>query len=823
MSPRTVDASASPSLFAVAADQLKSSALGVLERNLVLAALRDVDHVQAVLDGRISEVTQHAGGASGADTRLFLSSITVQGFRGIGPALTIEFDCRPGLTVIQGANGSGKSSIAEGLELLLTNGLKRWDVKSRKDWREGWRNLHHSGDALVEARFIETDSVGTIVRRRMWPSDATSIDQGKTEFEQPGNVGFASLAWNEAFQTWKPFMSPAEVQNLIDQPADAYDVMRSTLGLDPLSEAQKRLADSRKPLQDQSKRLGQDKSEIVKRLQASDDDRAIFCLNALQSSPEDLDALRRVVSGQRADEPDSIAVLRSLSALPVPDAGEVADRLAELATARLANAELVGTDLERERTTLELLERALAFHADHGDRDCPVCGGAQLDSAWKTNTETAVADLRERTRAVEDARNAFADAVRTALALGQFADAISMATVPTGIDGRRFETARSAWLDRPSQADGEASAAHLEMTIGELLEAAGDIQSAASQRLETVDANWLPTAQNLRAWLTDAEKSLDDKPKIKALRAAEQWLKGFANDLLVDRFEPIGADVKETFRQLKGLSNIDLLLPELSGSGNRRELDLPALIAGADQPKTARALMSQGELTALGLSLFLPRLKQPACPIGFGVVDDPLQSMDRSKIDGFARVLAVASESRQLIVFTHDARLAEAVQRLRIGATVIEMRRARDSEVLAERIADATTRYLKDARSLLESGNLPSEARWRTAPNMLRSAIEAAAAATVMRTRVAQGMPHAEVERLFAEAITTRDKLAQAFGVDKKKKGDLNKALCQLDDDLPDVIDSLNDLSHPRRAEPATVKSLFLPTEALIAGLQQIS
>ena len=809
-------------LIATAAARLKESALNDLARNLVLAAIAGTEQVQAVLGGNILESTPHVDEHGDPDARLFLSSITVEGFRGIGKALTIELGCGPGLTVVQGANGVGKSSVAEGLELLFTDRLKRWDVKTRKDWRQSWRNLHHTEKAVVETRVRESGSSEQIVFRRTWLPDETSVEQGRTEIVRPANGGheFTEQAWIETLRTWTPFVSPAAVQNTIDQPSEAYDVLCTTLGLDTLANARKRLTDARKPLREESNRLAEHKSRIIARLQGSADDRARTCLDAFQTDTADLRALQQIVDAVAAAEPDSTAALRSIVALTLPDADAIADRLADLATAKLSCAEFVGTDLERKRVTREILERALAFHEDHGDSPCPVCRSAPLDSAWRENTVRAIAQLNEEVRAIDDARDEFDSAVEAALALGESAASL---TVPelTGFSATQMKAAQSDWMDAPPRSDPEAVSAHVEAKIGDLLAAASEVQSAASDHLATAETDWWPIALELQSWLANALKVDEGKPRVEALQAAEAWLKKFESDLISERFKPISADVQATFEQIKGLSNVDLGQPRLSGSGSKRNLALPASIAG--RPTLAQALMSQGELAALGLSLFLSRLVQPTCPVGFAIIDDPLQSMDRSKTDGFAQALAKAARSRQLIVFTHDGRLAEAAHRLRLDATVLEMRRTSDSEVFMEQVADATTRYMEEARSLLESSHLSSDVRWRTVPNLLRSAVEAAAASAVMRTRIAQGVPHADAEEALVTAQTTKAKLAQAFGLDKKKQADLDEVLRRIDGNIPDVVNALNDLSHPRRAEPATVRSLFFPVEALIADLQRVS
>jgi DNA repair exonuclease SbcCD ATPase subunit len=75
----------------------------------------------------------------------YLRSVTVTGFRGIGPQTSLELQPGPGLTLVVGRNGSGKSSFAEAAEIALTGTNARWRDRSSV-WREGWRNLHR-GDA----------------------------------------------------------------------------------------------------------------------------------------------------------------------------------------------------------------------------------------------------------------------------------------------------------------------------------------------------------------------------------------------------------------------------------------------------------------------------------------------------------------------------------------------------------------------------------------------------------------------------------------------------------------------------------------------------
>jgi wobble nucleotide-excising tRNase len=92
-------------------------------------------------------------------------------------------------------------------------------------------------------------------------------------------------------------------------------------------------------------------------------------------------------------------------------------------------------------------------------------------------------------------------------------------------------------------------------------------------------------------------------------------------------------------------------------------------------------VLSQGELHALALSLFLPRATVAESPFRFLVIDDPVQAMDATTVAGLARVLAETAVTRQVVVFTHDDRLVEVVQRLGLPATVLEVCRGDRSRV----------------------------------------------------------------------------------------------------------------------------------------------
>lgn len=95
---------------------LKSEDL--LQKNwssLVLAACDGDDALAGALSNTklAAPVTEKPSATKG--TGAYLTSLAVEGFRGIGPRQTLTLTAGPGLTIIVGRNGSGKSSFAEGL------------------------------------------------------------------------------------------------------------------------------------------------------------------------------------------------------------------------------------------------------------------------------------------------------------------------------------------------------------------------------------------------------------------------------------------------------------------------------------------------------------------------------------------------------------------------------------------------------------------------------------------------------------------------------------------------------------------------------------
>ncbi len=141
--------------------------------------------------------------------------------------------------------------------------------------------------------------------------------------------------------------------------------------------------------------------------------------------------------------------------------------------------------------------------------------------------------------------------------------------------------------------------------------------------------------------------------------------------------------------------------------------------------------------------------------------------MDPSKIDGLVRVLADVAAARQVVVFSHDDRLAEAARRLVPDARTIQVRRAARSVVAVDECHDPAARDLDDARSLLNDPNVPDDVPRIVLPQLCRQAFEAAARDAYYSRAFAAGRSRETVEEVWGRVRKGPTRLALALQADQ--------------------------------------------------------
>jgi len=333
------------------------------------------------------------------------------------------------------------------------------------------------------------------------------------------------------------------------------------------------------------------------------------------------------------------------------------------------------------------------------------------------------------------------------------------------------------WVEAKSIADLEDLAEHVRSASGPLRDAVLHLREAARAELGRRDDAWRPVADDVWSWLAGAREAVRRAVDLERLKPAEAWLKKAAAGIRDDRFGPIAEKAAGIWERLRQQSHVELGRIQLTGDGTRRRVVLDVTVDGV--AGAALGVMSQGELHSLALSLFVPRATLPESPFRFIVIDDPVQSMDPARVDGLARVLESASKDRQVVVFTHDDRLPEAVRRIDIAAEILEVTRREGSVVELRRSLDPVGRYLEDALAVAGTAGLPSAAATlassaaHVVPGLCRLALEAACMEVVRRRRLGRGEAHAEVERALSEAGQITRLAALALYDDVERGGEV--------------------------------------------------
>ncbi|MGW5851135.1 AAA family ATPase [Streptomyces sp. NPDC055254] len=737
----------------------------------------------STLAAATAEMLREALGESGTDSgspagphrdhRVFLESISVSGFRGIGRQARLPLTAKPGVTLVVGRNGSGKSSFAEAAETAFTGRTARLDKQRGEVWRRHWRNLHDGAEPKAEIRLAIAGDAGPSTLTCTWPDD--DVTAPEVEFRRPGHGRrpFKDVGWERALNDYRPFLSYSDLDKVISgRPSELYDSVATILGLGELTAADERLQAIEKALNTAAKTVEAERPALVEELSALNDPRAVRALAAVSGAgTPDFDGLDALVTGLPDADDDRLRELRATVELAGPDldaVGAAVDRLRE-AAAVLDDVRASGAEDAHQRA--ELLAKALDHSRRHPDEDaCPVCWSDRpLDEAWAERAAEQVAALRQEAATAQEARTALRDAVDTVRYL--------VTRVPAWLPAP-LVVPWEEWAACRAINDAERLAARAETAALVLADACAALREEASWELEKLDEQWRRCVTHLAAWLDRARTAHAGKARLRQVRAARKWLKEMCAELREERLRPFEDHSQRIWEELRQQSNVDLRSVRLAGSEKAtvRKLVMDVSVDGTDA--AALGVMSQGELHSLALSLFLPRAAAPDSPFGFVVIDDPVQSMDPAKVHGLAKVLHDLGETRQVVVFTHDTRLQRAFTNQELPVSVLEVEREARSVVTVCRVTDPVGQALDDARALARTPNLPPVAMTHVLPSLCRTVLERAFSEAAWLRLHRAGLTEREAERTVTAAVTLTDIAALGFFADPTKTaGDVYREL----------------------------------------------
>ena len=768
--------------------------------NLILAALLGEEELSAALGGAVAHRPQPA--PAGAETSepigTYLASIEVTGFRGIGQTATLNLKPGPGLTIVTGRNGSGKSSFAEAAEFALTGDNKRWAGRSAI-WQDGWRNLHTAEHPRIRVRLgVEGHRNGATVESAWQTGDNLADCSTFLQVAGQRRQSVAELGWDTPLQLYRPFLSYAELGGLIGgKPSEMYDSLQRILGLGRLVEIETMLKSARKTTDDQRKLAGDRLPELRSALAAHTDPRARRAEQALSGRLADLDQLGTLTTVDEPADDTNVGPLRQLDVLELVSRDQMAAEVERLRGALRQIDDLAGTPAEEARALAGLLRDALRHHHNNPDQPCPVWGGRTLDTAWAGQAQTELQRLTQRAEHLEDLHRAVLASRRTLR--GWMPVLPPVLALDLSAEGVQTDGARTAWQHWDtliSSADAHTVADAGLATFDALHAALQPAQAAARQALERRQQAWQPLSDQIRAWVDTERASRHAAGMLAALKTAIAWLQNIGTQIRNDKLAPVATQATDIWNTLRQESNVDLGPIRLAGTGTSRRVDLRVNVDGV--PGAALAVMSQGELHSLALALFLPRATMPDSPFRFLVIDDPVQSMDPVKVYGLAKVLAQVAKHRQVIVFTHDDRLPAAARHLQLDARILAMSRLARSQVTVtgDQHSDPAQRYLNDAWAIAHDDEMVPAVRIPVVCNLIRDAIEYTCHERVRARDFLAGTPITDTETAISDAQGLRPILALALLSDAKRIGELPTALNRLHPAAARVVATANSGAH---------------------------
>ena len=796
-------------------DRLAEARVSGMVKNLIVGALQD--RLDDVIDGVVVDRPVEATREESAPVCAYLESVAVTGFRGIGPICKLGLRPGPGLTLVVGRNGSGKSSIAEALEFALTGDSLRWAGKSL-DWKNGWRNLHTEDDPTITVEFRVDREPEPRAVRVSWSS--SKLESAKTTVTVPGRgrQGLSSLGWSDAVRTFRPFLPYKELSTISEgRPIDRYNALAPMLGMESLQAPIENLRQARLSAKRQLTDAEEQVSGVTALLRESPDERATTAIDAL-SGAWDLDRIEACVTGTDPTFAQREGVLAALEQLPSPDLDRIAGAARDLREAAEREEALRGSDAERAGRLAGLLQAAVELHQHHGDADCPVCG--QEDGLHGERVEELKGEIyRLRSEAAEvlEAGREVRRALRMAReAIGMVPQVLdTAANAEIGVDVSELEATWRVWIDAPDAPLDLAM--HLESVCLQVEGATERVRTVAATQRRSLADQWRPMAESLAEMLPVARQGVSAAERVAPIESAESWLKRCEAAIRDERFESVKAQVTDVWETLAVGSNVTLEDVRLG----TKKVVMDVTVDG--DSSVALGVMSQGELHALALSLFIPRVRFEASPFRFAILDDPVQAMDPVRVDGLARVLHSLAKTRQVVVFTHDARLSTAVRRLQIPATILSVTRRPKSRVELKTSLDPVQAAIEDARAVRLSGGLPEEVPRRVVPSLCRQAIEAACLESGRRRLLASGMGLNECEEKWADAPRLLPRVAIALYGDADRSGDVYGTLNnKFGRWAADTARACNEMTHSGAPEGTDLKGLITSAESLAAELASL-
>jgi DNA repair exonuclease SbcCD ATPase subunit len=628
-----------------------------------------------------------------------LRRLELEGFRGFAEHQAIDLDADA--VVIRGDNGSGKTSLVDGLLWLYTGELAHLV--------ERVRGLRRTEDA-VKSRFnpygatvsltVAIDGVDHVFTRtgdqrttHLTAHTGDSFpDEGEAAEERLaaafGTAGKTQL--RQAVLTWG-LLRQDSIRAALDETGGAlHERLSGLIGLERVStfatatsRASEGLVRQRTAARTTRDAAARRHEEAVSRLHAA---------RQAAGSAQDVDrllseGLATLVDDARGVVTSRLPADRGLSAIAELGAtvGRIVETLSSLQDRQRTLAQypddpqpLVHAAEEAvqmaERAATESAERApaligLATSAMRllGER-CPVCQQTIDTSSVRAHleevlarSEALVADAQACQDALVRARAELAR-VRGMLAERRIAaEEVEASQVTLG----SLLADAEAWLEiTPGELDPPTVDA-LHATLSSFLSGLRELYRTVNQASGAEVARLADQANEAARALQAADQEIAElEARCERAKSLEKAAHQAAQMILADALEKLQPSFAEVFDRLSPNPAFTELLARQDVMRNRNQI-LP-IVRDRERGIEANPLLvfSEGQLNVVALSYFLGMaLNARDAALPFLVLDDPLQALDVIATLGFSDLCRQIRDRRQLLVTTHDRRFADVLVR----------------------------------------------------------------------------------------------------------------------------------------------------------------
>jgi hypothetical protein len=617
--------------------------------------------------------------------------IKIEGFRGALALLPLDLTKggQPVSTVIYGRNGTGKSSVTDAWEWLLTGRIEHLG-------REGagpssyphlaalpsrsWVSVELSGDGGAISAHYDPDRITR-------PHVSGDLDALKQLAPHPCHIRFADLA-----------------QFVFMTKTERYDMLTKFMGLSRQIEVQKAMRRVQRQFREHVDTLEATRRDLALRLSeklggpSSSFDEAVTKLGPAlrrQSIPgpasfESLLAAENQLREAVAADPRAaeLAQLAQVSDLlhKVGSASAAAESIAQFASRAQPFADLA-KEL-RALALLTLLQAGREAILASGDvRTCPLCGqGFSGDLAAHVSCELQSLNALKETHAQSsEALKAVRIALKAVSVLPPGFAEVALAAPQQSLGpclqavlstGKEVQLLVSAQLQSLPKAVEELGAGYLRQVASDA-SSISIAQNALSAAVESALAATAAVMSTLQADTTRLQlvrdyelvhSAVDLLPQLAQATATavrgqvlaaefdedvENYVRGCVEDVQL-RFDQISGDVAVYFAVLEELTP-GLASPAVRVLEDQDRSVVFEVTLHGHRVSPAYKYLSESQLNSFGLAVFLASVRRFNPDFGFMILDDVVNSLDGHKRPQLIKLLKLHFSDRQVLLLTHDS------------------------------------------------------------------------------------------------------------------------------------------------------------------------